>query len=304
MKNFLNGETTIPDLQKYAAGESSTRHRRERTTDNGQRTIEKVGLIAGSGKFPLMVADSAKQRGIEVIAVAHKGETAPELAEKVDEITWIRLGQFGHLVSAFKSRGVRYVLMAGAIAKTTMFSDVRPDLKGLAVLGKLLIFHDDDILRSVARELEKEGIAVVSSTTYLPELLAPYGCLTRRRPKKEELEDIEFGWMVAKEMGRLDIGHCVVVRRKTVLAVEAIEGTNKTILRGGGLAKERAVVVKVCKPSQDLRFDLPAVGLDTVKVMKTVNASVLAIEAGKTLIFDREEMIGLADTRGIAIVSR
>jgi DUF1009 family protein len=263
-----------------------------------------MGLIAGSGKFPLMVADSAKQRGIEVIAVAHKGETAPELAEKVDEITWIGLGQFGHLVSAFKSKGVRYVLMAGAIAKTTMFSDVRPDLKGLAVLGKLLIFHDDDILRSVARELEKEGIAVVSSTTYLPELLAPYGCLTRRRPKKEELEDIEFGWMVAKEMGRLDIGHCVVVRRKTVLAVEAIEGTNKTILRGGGLAKERAVVVKVCKPSQDLRFDLPAVGLDTVKVMKTVNASVLAIEAGKTLIFDREEMIGLADTRGIAIVSR
>ncbi|NOQ96449.1 MAG: UDP-2,3-diacylglucosamine diphosphatase LpxI [Desulfobacterales bacterium] len=251
-----------------------------------------------------MVADSAKQRGIPVIAVAHKGETVPELAEKVDEITWIGLGQFGHLVSAFKSKGVKHVLMAGAITKTTMFSDVRPDLKGLAVLGKLLIFHDDDILRTVARELEKEGITVVSSTTYLPELLAPCGCLTRRKPRKEEVEDIEFGWMVAKELGRLDIGHCVVIRRKTILAVEAIEGTNKTILRGGELAKERAVVVKVCKPSQDLRFDLPAVGLDTVKVMKTVNATVLAIEAGKTLIFDKEEMIDLADAHGIAIVSR
>ena len=251
-----------------------------------------------------MVADSAKQRGIQVVAVAHKGETVPELAEKVDDITWVGLGQFGRLVSAFKSKGVKDVLMAGAITKGTMFSDVRPDLKGLAVFGKLLVFHDDDILRAVARELEKEGITVVSSTTYLPELLAPSGCLTRRRPRKQEVEDIEFGWMIAKELGRLDIGHCVVVRRKTVLAVEAIEGTDKTIRRGGELAKERAVVVKVCKPGQDLRFDLPAVGPDTVKVMEAVNATVLAIEAGKTLIFDKEEMIGLADAHGIAIVSR
>ena len=266
--------------------------------------MDKIGLIAGSGKFPLMVAESAKQRGMQVVAVAHKGETVPELAEKVDDITWVGLGQFGLLISAFKSKEVKHVLMAGAITKTNVFSDVRPDLKGLTVLGKLLVFHDDDILRAVARELEKEDITVVSSATYLPELLAPRGCLTRRKPRKEELEDIEFGWMVAKELGRLDIGHCVVVRRKTVLAVEAIEGTDKTILRGGELAKERAVVVKVCKPSQDLRFDLPAVGLDTVKVMKTVSATVLAIEAGKTLIFDREEMIVLADANGIAIVSR
>jgi DUF1009 family protein len=266
--------------------------------------MDKIGLIAGSGKFPLMVAESAKQRGLQVVAVAHKGETVSELAEKVDDITWVGLGQFGHLISAFKSKEVKHVLMAGAITKTNVFSDVRPDLKGLAVLGKLLVLHDDDILRAVARELEKEGIIVISSATYLPELLAPRGCLTRRKPRKEELEDIEFGWMVAKELGRLDIGHCVVVRRKTVLAVEAIEGTNKTILRGGELAKERAVVVKVCKPSQDLRFDLPAVGLDTVKVMKSVDATVLAIEAGKTLVFDRDEMIDLADANGIAIVSR
>jgi DUF1009 family protein len=171
-------------------------------------------------------------------------------------------------------------------------------------MGKLLVMHDDDILRAVAGELEKEGITVVSSATYLPELLAPSGRLTKGRPRKEEEDDIDFGWRVAKELGRLDIGHCVVVRRRTVLAVEAIEGTNETILRGGSLAKERAVVVKVCKPNQDLRFDLPAVGPETVKAMITVKAAVLAIEAGKTLIFDRDEMVSSADAHGIAIVSR
>ncbi len=271
---------------------------------NSQLKMDKIGLIAGSGKFPLLVADSARRKGLKVIAVAYKGETMPELASIVDEIAWIGLGQFGHLLSAFKSRGVNHVLMAGAITKANMFTGVMPDLKGLALIGKLLIFHDDDILRAVARELEKEGINVVSSITYLPELLAPSGCFTKRKPSKEEMEDIEFGWIVAKELGRLDIGHCIVVRRKVVLAVEAIEGTDKAILRGGAIAKEKAVVVKVSKPNQDFRFDLPAVGLNTIKVMSTVNASVLAIEAGKTLIFDKEEMIRLADRNSIAIVSK
>jgi len=251
-----------------------------------------------------MVADAARKRGIEVIAVAHRGESAQALAERVDEITWVELGRLGQLVKAFKARGVRHVLMAGAIDKSKMFGKVRPDLKGLAVMGKLLVFHDDDILRALAGELEKEGITVISSAAYLPELLASSGYLTKRRPRKDEKDDIDFGWRVAKELGRLDIGHCVVVRRKTVLAVETIEGTNETILRGGKLAKERAVIVKVCKPNQDLRFDLPAVGPDTVKAMITVNAAALAIEAGKTLIFDKDEMVSLADAHGIVIFSR
>lgn len=251
-----------------------------------------------------MIADSARRRGLKVIAVAHEGETTPELASKVDEITWIGLGQFGHLLHAFKSRGVSHCLMAGAITKSKMFKNAWPDLKGLAVIGKLLIHHDDEVLSAVARELEKEGITVLSSTIYLPELLAPPGCLTKRRPSKKEMGEIELGWRVAKELGSLDIGHCVVVRRKTVLAVEAIEGTDKTILRGGELAKKNAVVVKVSKPNQDPRFDLPAVGLNTIKAMSSVNASVLAIEAGKTLIFDKEEMIRLANNHRIAIVSR
>jgi len=266
--------------------------------------IEKIGLIAGGGTFPLLVADSAASRGIRVIAVAHKGETLAGLADKVDEITWIGLGQFGQLIKAFTSRGVERVLMAGTITKTKLFAKVRPDLKGLAVMGKLAIFHDDDILRTIAGELEREGITVVSSTTYLPELLAPSGCLTKRRPIKEERDDIEFGWSMAKELGRLDIGHCVVVRRRVVLAVEAIEGSDKTIQRGGELAKQRAVVVKVSKPHQDLRFDLPAVGVHTVEVMASVRAAALAIEAGKTVIFDKEKMIQLADSNNISIVSR
>jgi hypothetical protein len=276
---------------------------------NGNRATntehrDTLGLIAGGGRFPLLVAESATRRGIRVVAVAHKGETPAELDGKVDDITWIGLGQFGQLIKTFKSRGVARVLMAGTISKPKMFATVRPDLKGLAMMGKLAVFHDDDILRTVASELEREGITVVSSTAYLPELLAPSGCLTKRRPTKQEEDDIEFGRMVAREVGRLDIGHCVVVRRKVVLAVEAIEGTDRTIQRGGELAKERAVVVKMSKPNQDLRFDLPAVGIHTVQVMASVHAAVLAVEAGKTIIFDRQEMIQLADRNNISIVSR
>jgi DUF1009 family protein len=170
-------------------------------------------------------------------------------------------------------------------------------------MSRLAVFHDDDILRAVADELAKEGIEIVSSILYLPDLVAQPGCLTRKKPSRAEQEDIRFGWKVAKELGRLDIGQCVVVRRKTVLALEAMEGTNETILRGGSLGKEKAVVVKVSKPKQDLRFDVPAVGVDTVRTMARVKASVLAVEAAKTLIFDKIEMITYADESGISIIA-
>jgi len=184
-----------------------------------------------------------------------------------------------------------------------MFGKISPDLKGLTFMSKMAIFHDDGILRAVANELAKEGIEIVSSTHYLPELLAPSGCLTRKKPGKAEKTDISFGWEVAKDLGRLDVGQCVVVSKKTVLALEAIDGTNETIIRGGRLAGKNAVVVKVSKPNQDLRFDVPSVGLETLKVMAEVRASVLAVEAGKTLMFDRSEMIAYADRNGISIVS-
>ncbi len=251
----------------------------------------------------MLIAEAAKKRGLRVVAVAHVGETDPSLSEKVDELIWIRLGQLGQLIKALKTKKVKKGFMAGTITKRRMFDNIRPDLKGLAVMSRLALFHDDGILRAVADELAREGIEIVSSTRYLPELLAPQGCLTKRKPNQSEKEDIDFGIRVAKELGRLDIGQCVVVRKKTVLAVEAIEGTDAAIHRGGSLAREGAVVIKVSKPHQDLRFDVPAVGLGTVKAMAEVKAVALAVESGKTLLFDKEEMITYADKMRIAIVS-
>jgi DUF1009 family protein len=274
------------------------------TAANQELETKIIGIIAGGGRFPLMIAHAAKRRGFRVVAVAHLDETDSALSGEVDEIVWIRLGRLGQLINALKGYGVRKTLMAGTITKKRMFEDIRPDLKGLAMMSRLAVFHDDDILRAVAGELARQGIEIVSSAVYLPELLAPRGCLTRRRPGKAELGDIDLGWRIAKELGRLDIGQCVVVRRKTILALEAIDGTNETILRGGTLARKEAVVVKVSKPNQDLRFDVPSVGVETLKTMSRVKASVLAVEAGKTLMFDRQEMIAYADTKGISIVSR
>ena len=262
-----------------------------------------IGIIAGGGQFPLMVAEAAKARGLRTVAVALYGETEPVLSEKVDKIIWIKLGQLGHLIKAFRTEGVKNAIMAGSITKKRMFENLRPDLKGLAIMTKLAVFHDDDILRAVADELAGEGIEIVSSTAYLPELLVEEGCFTKRKPGKEEMEDILFGWKVAKELGRLDIGQSVVVRQKTVLAVEAIDGTDATIRRGGRIAKEKAVVVKVSKPNQDLRFDVPSIGLETIGIMGEVKAAVLAVEAGRTLIFDREKMLQKANEKKIAVIA-
>lgn len=262
-----------------------------------------LGLIAGGGQFPMMVAHAARERGLEVVAVAIEGETDPNLAGAVDRISWIKLGQLGRLIRVFQDNGAAQAIMAGTITKPRMFKDIHPDLKAVALFARMKLFHDDEILRALADTLAREGVEIVPSTLFLPELGAPKGCLTQRRPTREEREDIRIGWKVAKELGRLDVGQCVVVRRKTILAVEAVEGTNATIRRGGALAGERAVVVKVSKPHQDLRFDVPAVGTETIEAMVEVKAGVLAIEEGKTLLFDREGMLDRAERAGISVVS-
>jgi DUF1009 family protein len=214
----------------------------------------------------------------------------------------VKLGQLGKIIAFFKQEDVRKTVFIGSITKTNIFRDVRPDLKGLGLWNKIDIKQDDAILRAVADRLEKDGIEVVASTGYVPELLFPKGILTRKKPTKDQMADIVFGWEVARSLGNLDIGQCVVVRNQTVLAVEAIEGTDATILRGGALGKEKAVVVKLRKPNQDLRFDLPAVGMKTIDSMKEVNASVLAVEAEFALFFDREAVIQAANNAGIVIV--
>ncbi len=262
---------------------------------------EIIGIIAGGGRFPLMAADAARTQGHSVVALAFREEADPALAGKVDQIVWIHLGQLGHLIKGLKGHGVKKALMAGTITKRLMFK-LKPDLKGFAFMSKMAVFHDDGILGSLAKELKKEGIEIISATSFLPDLVSSPGCMTKRRPSKKEEEDIRFGWTMAKELGRLDIGQCVVVRERTVLALEAMEGTDETILRGGRLAREKAVVIKVSKPHQDLRFDMPTVGLKTIENMAKVKASVLALEAGKTLIFDKSEMIRFADQMGISII--
>ncbi len=262
-----------------------------------------IGIIAGGGQFPLLAAEAARKKGLIVTAVAFEGEADPRITEIAHDTEWIGLGQLGRLIKAFRKRNVDKALMAGTISKGKMFSNIKPDLKGLTFLSKFAIFHDDNILRALARELFNEGIEIVSSTTYLPELLAPEQCFTKRKPSSEEERDIKIGWRIAKELGRLDIGQCVIIRDRTVLALEAIDGTNATILRGGKLAGEKAVVVKVSKPDQDLRFDVPSVGLETIESMVEVKASLLAIEAGKTLVFDSEKMVDLADRNKISIIS-
>ncbi len=264
--------------------------------------MKKIGLIAGNGKFPIIFAKAAKREGYEVIAIAHKGETLRELEDWVDDIEWIKIGQLTKLIDFLKENGVKDVALVGGITKRKIFTEIMPDLRALSLALRLRNREDDAILREVARELEKEGLTVQPSTLFVPSILAPKGCLTKQRPNRQQRRDIEFGWKMAKAIGALDIGQCVVVKQQTVLAVEAIDGTDETIKRGGRLAKG-AVVVKVSKPQQDLRFDVPAVGLTTIRNMIEVAASVLAIEAGKTLMFDKEEMIREANRAKISIIS-
>ena len=261
-----------------------------------------IGIIAGGGQFPLLFVEAARKAGRTVMVVAHKGETAAEVAEAADEVCWVKLGQLGKVIKFFKNNKVNEAVFLGSITKTQIFRDVLPDLKGLSLWNKIDSKQDDAILRAVAGALEQEGIAVRESTLYLEHLLFPQGVLTKAKPSQQQLVDIEFGWKNARAIGRLDIGQCVVVRNRTVLAVEAIEGTDATIRRGGLLAKEKAVVVKVRKPGQDFRFDLPATGVATIKTLHSVKGAVLAVEAGQSLLFDREEMVREANSAGIVVV--
>ena len=263
---------------------------------------ERIGLIAGNGRFPIIFADNARRLGYHVSAVAHEGETEPELAGHVDRIHWIKIGQLSKLIKAFKEDGVRQAVMLGGIKKTHVFTTLRPDFRTLALAARVALWKDDDILREFAKELEREGIAICESTFGLEGILVEEGTLTARAPSEKEWEDIRYGWEVAHDIGRLDIGQCVVIKDRVVVAVEAVEGTDGAIKRGGDLAKEGAVVVKRSKPQQDLRFDLPAVGPRTIEVMASVKASVLAIEAGRTILLDREIMLEKARSARIAIV--
>lgn len=262
----------------------------------------KIGVIAGSGQFPLLFINAAHKAGRKVVLIAHRNETSSDVAEAADEVLWVKLGQLGKMIKFFHQQGVGETVFVGAITKTKIFRDILPDLKGLSLWNKIDSKQDDAILRAVAGALEAEGIKVLESTRYLGHLLFPQGVLTQKKPSKTERLDIEFGWKNARAIGAMDIGQCVVVRNCSVVAVEAIEGTDATIIRGGTLAKEKAVVVKVRKPQQDFRFDLPATGIKTIESLASVEGAVLAVEAGQSLVFDREAMVRAADMAGIVVV--
>lgn len=264
---------------------------------------EPLGLIAGNGVFPLLVAGGARAAGVPVVAVAHRGETQPEIEGAVDECTWVRVGELGKIIKVLKAGGCRRAVMAGGIAKVKLFGGFKPDLRGAAFLAKTRSVHDDKLLRGIAAELEIDGIDVIPSTEYLPELLPEPGVLTRKKPKSRDREDILFGRRVAQATGAFEIGQTVVVQSGLVLAIEAVEGTDAAIRRGGQLGKGGAVVVKASKPGQDLRFDVPAVGPNTIELMREVGARVLAVEARRTLLLEREALVSLANEAGIVLVA-
>lgn len=267
------------------------------------QVVSKLGLIAGNGELPKAVAEEARTKGYEVIAVGLEPLAENDLASVVDKITWINVGKLGRLISFLKKAGVKEAVMAGKVPKSLLYkSRISPDLRAMKLLFSLKDRSDDSILLALAKELKKEGITLLNTTDFTSSLLTPEGVLTEEGPSDKEWKDIAFGWKIAKEIGRLDIGQTVVIRNQAVMAIEAIEGTDEAIRRGGTLAGGGAVVIKVSKPQQDMRFDVPVVGPDTLSAMHTVKARVLAVEAGKSIILSRKKLLQKARESGIVIV--
>ncbi len=271
----------------------------------------RVGLLAGGGRFPIIFAEAARQMGIPVVCVGIRGEASHELANLVERLHWAGVAQLGRMIRLFRREQIRQIVMAGKIHKTVMFTPWRifrlwPDWRGVRFWysRRRPDNRDDTFLLGVIKEFAIDGIQFASALDMCPELLARPGLLTRRAPTRAEEKDIALGWHLAKEMGRLDVGQSVAVKDRAVLAVEAIEGTDQAIDRAGALCPYGGfVVVKVAKPQQDMRFDVPTVGCSTVERIHRAGGRVLAIEADKTIVVDQGETVALADRLGIAIVA-
>ena len=263
----------------------------------------RYGLIAGNGKFPFLVVEGARRAGAELAVAAIKEETDPAIEKIADKLTWVGIGQLGKMIRFFKREGVEKAIMAGQVKHVQIFSGALPDVRMLRMLLSLPRRNTDALIGGVAAELAREGIELIDSTYFLQDQLATEGTLTRRAPDERERGDIEYGLEVAREIARLDLGQTIVVRSRACVAIEAMEGTDATVRRAGTLAKGRLTVVKVAKPAQDMRFDVPVVGVPTVETMSEAGATCLCVTAAKTLVFDREEMIRLADRHRIAVVA-
>jgi len=263
--------------------------------------LNRVGIIAGEGDFPFLVSQGVKDTGNEPYIVAITGHTREEISAISENVLWIHLGQFGRLINFFKKNNVKEIIFAGAINKPKALN-IRPDFRAAKLLLKLRAHSDNTLLQAVIDELVEEGFSVIPPTNYVPSLKTPKGILTKRKPNKREKESIKYGWPIAKKLGEMDIGQTIVVKNKMVVAVEAMEGTNDTIQRAGSLVKGGLVVIKVFKPNQSAVVDQPSVGVKTIEIMKKAGASTLAIEAEKSLFFEKDRAISLANEYGISIV--
>jgi hypothetical protein len=263
----------------------------------------RYGLIAGNGRFPFLVIEGARRAGVELSVAAIREETDPLIEREAARVEWVGIGQLGKMIRFFKREGVGQAIMAGQVKHVQIFSGALPDVRMLKMLLSLPRRNTDALIGGIAAELHKEGIELIDSTYFLQDHLPAAGQLTRREPDARERGDIEYGLEVAREIARLDLGQTIVVRARACVAVEAMEGTDACVTRAGQLARGRLTVVKVAKPDQDMRFDVPVVGVPTVETMIGAGATCLCLTAGKTLIFDRADMIRLADKHRIAIIA-
>ena len=268
------------------------------------QTPDTLGIIAGNGVYPRLLADSARRAGVtKIVAAAFIDETDPALAQRVDQIEWIRVGQLSRLLNFFREQQVHHAIMAGQIAPKNLF-DLHPDWKALLVLARLKQRNAESIFAAIADELKKEDVDLLPATAFLEDSLAQAGLIAGPKLNHREEEDVDFGWQIAKEIARLDIGQTVIVKNGTVVAIEAFEGTNDAIKRGGALARKGAVMIKVPKPNQDMRFDVPVIGGETIRVAAEVRLRVIAVEAGCTLLLERDAIVDLANRSNISIVAR
>ncbi|MGZ4987318.1 MAG: LpxI family protein [Limisphaerales bacterium] len=263
-----------------------------------------LGIIAGNGVYPQLVAAAARKAGVKrIVAAGFTDETDPTLEKHVDVLEWMRVGQLGRLLKFFRAQDIHHAIMAGQIAPRNLFN-LRPDLKAVMLLGKLKQRNAESIFAAIADELAKIEVDLLLATTFLEDSLAQPGLFAGPKLSSGEENDVELGWNVAKEIARLDIGQTVIVKNGTIVAVEALEGTNEAIRRAGALARDGAVMVKVAKPNQDMRFDVPVVGVETIRVSTDAGLRVIAVEAGKTLFLQRNAIADLAGAASISIVGR
>jgi DUF1009 family protein len=263
----------------------------------------KLGLIAGNGKFPFLVLEGAKRAGTSVAVAAIREETDPAIESLAERLTWVGIGQLGKMLRFFKDEGVDKAIMAGQVKHVQIFSRAIPDVRMLKMLLRLPRRNTDALIGAVANELASEGIELIDSTFFLKDQLPQPGTLTKRAPDERERTDVEYGLEIARGIAGMDLGQTIVVRDRACVAIEAMEGTDAVIRRAGELVRGRLTVVKIAKPDQDMRFDVPVVGVPTIESMKEAGATCICVNAGKTLMFDRAEMIALANKQKIAIVA-